>query len=347
MVRAALRDEDARPVGQAAKRRRSGDGVAEESLVAGHEDGEGGQGHRERHDLRDEPEGLAVGDDHAGRRDERGERPGELVLAGDEVHRLRVEHVANRLLLREDHPALGGGRVNRGHEHDHVAWREQVAHDARVERLVGGETGETLLELLDPLEGDGARIGLVCARGGPAVLGEKVALVANDEVGQAAALEQTDELGLGGGERPRRVGHEDGHVGAVEHAPRPRHALLAERARVVEARGVDDDHRPQGQDLHRLRDGVGRRAERVRDHGEVLTRHGVDQARLARVPQTEEPDVDPLARGRVSQSHVSSPSSRRRHEGRSPARHHVRPRRDSRWTPCVGSCSRCRSRHGR
>ena len=56
------------------------------------------------------------------------------------------------------------------------------------------------------------------------------------------------------------VDHENAHVGAVEHLPGLLDPLLAQRADVVDAGRVDEQHRPERQQLHRLLDRVGRRA---------------------------------------------------------------------------------------
>ena len=88
-----------------------------------------------------------------------------------------------------------------------------------------------------------------------------------------------------------RLGDDHAQVGAVEHlhgAPGPQ---LAERAHVVEAGRVDEQHRAEGQQLHGLLHRVGGGARLLRHDGHVLPGDGVQQAGLAHVAPPEEGDV--------------------------------------------------------
>ena len=98
-------------------------------------------------------------------------------------------------------------------------------------------------------------------------------------------------------ERPPavRLGDEEGEVGPLEDLARLRDPQLAEGPFVVDARRVDEEDGPERKKLHRLLDRVGRRSGRRRDDRDVLSREGVQEARLADVPPAEEADVEPQA----------------------------------------------------
>ena len=67
MMGAALADKNLIPVLNTIQRPHSLDCVIQATLVTGHEDGEGGEGHGGRHDLAYLGKGLTVGNDQAGR----------------------------------------------------------------------------------------------------------------------------------------------------------------------------------------------------------------------------------------------------------------------------------------
>ena len=101
----------------------------------------------------------------------------------------------------------------------------------------------------------------------------------------------------------RRVNDEDGDVRAVQDLLCTAHALRAERALVVKARRVDDDDGAHRQQLHRLGDGVGRRAADGGHKGDLLPGDGVDNAGLAGVAPPEKADMDAVRARRIVETH--------------------------------------------
>ena len=85
-----------------------------------------------------------------------------------------------------------------------------------------------------------------------------------------------------------------------------RHAHLAQTADVVNAGGVNDDHGPEGQELHGLGHGVGGGALLIRNDGEGLTGDGVDDGGFTGVPAPEEGDVGPVGLRDFVQRHINS-----------------------------------------
>ena len=90
------------------------------------------------------------------------------------------------------------------------------------------------------------------------------------------------------------VGNQHGYVHPIQNLLRLPHPLLSQRAHIVIARSIDDDHRTDGQKLHGLLHRIRRGALRVADHGKLLLRDPVHKAGLAHVPTTEKADMKPL-----------------------------------------------------
>ena len=87
------------------------------------------------------------------------------------------------------------------------------------------------------------------------------------------------------------VDDEQAQVGAVEDLPGLLHAQFAQGPDVVDARRVDEQHRAERQQFHRLFHRVGGRAGHVGDDRDLLPRQRVQQRRLARVAAAEQADV--------------------------------------------------------
>ena len=86
-------------------------------------------------------------------------------------------------------------------------------------------------------------------------------------------------------------GDEDGEVDGLEHFQGFLDTLLAHRALVVDAGGVNKHHGADAEYLDGLLDGVGGGAGGGVHNGDVLPGNGVDQGTLAVVPPAENADV--------------------------------------------------------
>ena len=101
----------------------------------------------------------------------------------------------------------------------------------------------------------------------------------------------------------RRFGDDQAEVGPVENLPRPLHAQFAERAGVVNARRINEQHRPERQQLHRLLDRVGGRAGHVGDDRDVLPRQAFSSDDL---PTLRRPKM-PMCRRKLLACFASKP----------------------------------------
>ena len=118
----------------------------------------------------------------------------------------------------------------------------------------------------------------------------QVDLVEHRQHGNLALLEGVEQAQLQAAE-PRLGQDQDGQLGALQHLHRPLDPLGAQRADVVDARGVDEEHGAERQELHRFLHRIGGGAGLGRDDRHLLARQGVEQRGLADVAPAEDADV--------------------------------------------------------
>ncbi|MNO50099.1 hypothetical protein D3C76_404650 [compost metagenome] len=124
--------------------------------MPGEQDGERGQGHVPRRVGGNLEEDLRVSDDEPRPRSEPLQRRPELVLLRHDGDGVALEQVADRLLLRQNQPALGRGFVNRHDQHDEIARRDKVADEPEALLLVRKGRHDRPLQLGDTAAVQGA-----------------------------------------------------------------------------------------------------------------------------------------------------------------------------------------------
>ena len=305
VVRAPLGDQHAVAVAQRLDRGRAARRRLQHALVARKEDRKRGQRHGFRHERLDLAERLAVGHDEPRRLLQAREHAGQRLHLRDRAGCARVENVADRLHLRQDHAALRRGFVDRRDEHDVVARLEQVAEDRFLSGAGLRERRDAFLECADVLAGQRADGDFVFTGRRDRL---QIRLVVDREERHAFFPEERAERFVLLRLARRAVHDEHGDVGLVQHLPRALYAQRADGALVVDAGRVDDDDRAERQQLHRFLHRVGRRALHVGDDRERLPGHGVDDARFSGVAPAEKRDVHAVARGGfIQSSHVFGP----------------------------------------
>ena len=115
--------------------------------------------------------------------------------------------------------------------------------------------------------------------------------------------EQLDKLLLGRLQTARAVRDKNRNIRLFQHAERPANTFLTERALIINARRVDDNHRTDREQFHRLLHRIGGRALDIGNNGQCLSGHAVYHAGFTRIAQTEKADVYALAGGLCVQSH--------------------------------------------
>ncbi len=277
MVRAALGDEDLVAVLQGGELCSAGNQRLQLALVAGKEDGKRGKRNFVGHKARDPAKGLRVCDHHGGGSAKRAKRARKLLHLAADDRAVRVEHVADGLLLGQNEPALGRRLVDGDHKHHHVALRQQIRHDAALgEPGCAAKVCKGFFQLVNAASGQRAEIEEVLF--GLGHFGKQVRLIVCADHRDLALGKAGKQALLQIRQRQSRVMDQHSHVDGRKDLGRLFDTKRAKLALVVQTRGVDDDDRTQRQQLHRLFYGVCGGALDRGDHRQILAGHGVDQA---------------------------------------------------------------------
>jgi len=226
---------------------------------------------------------------------------------------IAVQQVANGLDLRQDQPPLGGFLVNGDDQHGHLARPDDVCEDARVVHEVGRSVvQQRLADIEDPLPGDCRRPDhRDLASGEPfdhrRVRRRLIAFVEDNNHVDLPASQLLDDSFLEITPH-RRLGNNHTQIRPVKHLPRLVHAQLAQGSHVINAGRINEEHRPQRQQLHGFLDRIGRGPGEFGDDGHILPRDRVEQAGLANVSASEDADMKPKSFGRRSGHHRGCPS---------------------------------------
>ena len=287
----ALTDQHLVAVAQLLQRVRAADQTVQIALEAREQDRE--RRHRDARGrmLRDPLERLRIRDHERGSMLQPAECRLQLRILTADHGAVVVEQLAQRLLLRQDDPALGRGFVDRDDQHDGVALLHQIGDDALLFLLRLDQGGKALLELPYPLSCQSAhkQLTLIQMR----TRRHEIDFIVAHEIRQLAAVEFIQQAFICRGQSDGTVHYKHGDIGLAQYLASALHAQLAQSAFIIEAGGVDDNDRPQRQQLHCLLHRVGGRAEGVGDNGDTLIGHGIDNARFARVTPPEKGDMRP------------------------------------------------------
>ena len=238
-----------------AKRRRAANRRLQKALAARHENRKRRKRNVLRDDFRDDRERLRVGDHHVGRSAKRRQKRRQLRFLDHNTARITVQHVADRLHLRQDHAPFWSGFVDWRDEHDEPVGAYEVGKKL-PSALLRGKRAEALLELENPLARHGADAKDIRGR-----CIKQVFLVEYHKMRNVLFVEEREKLAIVFLQTLRPVDYQNGHIRFVEHPLRAQHALLSELLLVVAiARGVDDHDGAERQKLHGLLHGVGGRS---------------------------------------------------------------------------------------
>ncbi len=241
----------------------------EEALEPRHQYGEGGQRNLLRHQLLHSAEDLAVRNHQPRRCGEGRQGLGKLLRLHRHAHGAGIHNIADGLHLREDEPSLRRGFVDGGHEHHHVRGLQKIPDDPTRALLRLGQGGNPLLQRVNPFPR-----GTADRHGGLAVglRRPEVDFVVNHKVRHVLRLDEPEDVLVHRRHALRSVHHKEGNVRLVQNLPRLLDPQCANRALVIEPRRVDHQHRPNGQQLHRLRYRVRGRPLYLRHNGSLLPR---------------------------------------------------------------------------
>ena len=200
-------------------------------------------------------EGLRVGDHQPRGRLQRGQRRWQLRRLHRHADCAAVKDVAEGLLLGQDQPSPGRGGVDGRYQQRHIIFFQQVAHDPLVRLRQARDGRDGLFQLINVVPPPRADIDLVFLRRRD--LRQQVAFVQRHDVGRLPLPENGAERLVLRLHAQRRVHHQHGDIGFRQHLSGAPDAHFAQLALVVQAGGVDNDHRPQRQKLHGLVHRVG------------------------------------------------------------------------------------------
>ena len=205
-----------------------------------------------------------------------------------------IEQLSERLLLRQDDPALGRSVIDRDHQDHGVPRLDQIRDDILFLFLVPDDMGELLLERVDPRTVDRADIDLLRLRCGDDV--QQIDLVIHDEIRQPALAKFRNKRVVRLSHPERTVYHQHGDIRLSQHLAGTLYPQRAEGADVVKAGRVDDHDRSQRQQLHRFFDRIGRRTKGIGNDRYFLIGHSVHDAGFAGVAPPEKGDMRTLGR---------------------------------------------------
>ena len=229
-----------------------------------------------------------------------------MVVRDDHAIGFVIEQVADRLHLGQDQPALGRFHVDGDDQHGHLAGRHQIAQDCgREQEFLGRHVDQGAAQFLGPLAGG--------RRGAdhPDARGLQLRHECGVRLGQIAFVERHDHRQPHPGQLIHQgllvlvpgsgFAHQHRHVEAAQQGPGLSHPQIAQFAGIVEAGGIEQDHRTDRQQFHGLLHGIGGGAGHLRHYRQLLPRHRVEQRRLADVAAAQKPDMQALSAGGSTQ----------------------------------------------
>ena len=165
--------------------------------------------------------------------------------------------------------------MSRRYQYGQVAALQQIANNGPL-ILRGGQGGNGFLQRVD--------VGFVLRteKHGPFAFrclrrsAEQVAFVVGYQKGDPLLPEQGDQFFICVGFSDGSIHHQNRHISLVQHLLCFLHTQCAQGALVIDARRVDDQYWPHGQQFHGFLHRIGGGARHSRHHSQILAGHGVD-----------------------------------------------------------------------
>ena len=212
---------------------------------------------------------MRVGDDELWRLRERFQRARKLSLARDKRNRVRVENVAQCLLLRQNQPSLRSRGVYRSDEDYNVVRLDEVGTDTLVISLALRERSNKLAEFLDILAVLRADRNFVFLKLVFLEFGQ-VGFVVRYDIRNVLLFKRAYQLTVAVAQSECAVGYQNGYIGLIDCVERALDTLTPQLADIVDTRRVDDHDRTGRQYFHSFSDRVGSCAGGVRNERQLL-----------------------------------------------------------------------------
>ena len=211
---------------------------------------------------------------------------------------MAVQNLPDGLLLGQDEPPLGRGFIDGNHQHHQIPRSQQIGHNG-IPGLCRREAfGQPLFQRMDARAGFGRnREDIRRFSDKPQAPGRCfIDFITHDYIGDSLFLDALQHGGILFCKSLGSVDHQNRNIRLVQHLIAALDAKGAQLPLVVDARGVDDHHRPQGQKLHGLFHRICGRPLNIRNDGEVLPSQGVDDAGFSGVAPAKHADMHAVGR---------------------------------------------------
>ena len=213
-----------------------------------------------------------------------------------------VENVADHLDLRQNQPTSRRGQVDRHTQYGNIAGLQQIADDGLVVPAGRGMPDHGDFQFTNAV----ALLGADRHRGSRRQLGFETFQRVRRRCLQIGFIEYQNErdilrpaflcqFTLRTGDAGGCVDDKQNQISFAQYFQRFFDAQLAQFADVIQASGIDYDHRAERQNFHRFVNRVGGSAGNGGDDRQRLIGQGVDQAGLAGVAATEQSDMQAVA----------------------------------------------------
>ena len=325
-MRASFRYEDSVPVLEVIQRMSSLNLHFEVSLVSREQYRERSERNICRCLLCNTLEYLAVCDDKRRLLAKRIEYFFEAVFFHNHSCRIRLEYVADRLLLREDEPALRGSFVDRNYENNQIVRFDKVAYYPLICVFLRRQCRNPVLEFID--------ISLICSADPHDLiitdavlvfsakccfqfscdirtlfLTDKIRFIQHDSIRNLLVYYPAEDPEVFIGKAAAAVHNKQGNVTLVEHLIGFPDSKFTQLALIVESRSVDHNNRTERQQLHSFLNRVCSSTEHIRYYCKVLPCQCVDHARLTGIAPSEYSYMYTFTRRCVVHAHFVPPRS--------------------------------------
>ena len=200
----------------------------------------------------------------------------QLGVLADHSRCVCVKDIAQNHLLRQDQPSLGRGLVDWGDHHHKIARTKQVAHHEIFGFERPCKLAQAVFQFFHAVSRFGADVQRVFV--GKRLFFALVAFVIGNKEGNFARFQFSTQEKILLPNAACGIHNQHRNVGGCQHFLCLLNAQQSQLSLVVKTGGVENDHRPQGEQLHGFFYGVGGGTLHIRYHRKILSRYRINKA---------------------------------------------------------------------